>query len=627
MRHALLSPLLSLAVSALASCTLASPPSQPASPTPPRNVLDEHSHAEPKRARVVHVDLDLNLDFAAKRIAGYAELRIERPDPEAPLILDVKGLEIELITGSDGGIRPFQLGEEHDNLGGSLTIRLKPDDELVRIHYSTVPTSEALQWLSPEQTAGGKAPFLFSQGQSVLTRSWIPLQDSPGVRVTYTARVQAPDGLVPVMSADSSERLEDGSSMFRMTSPIPPYLIAIACGDLEFEAISERCGVWADPSIVASAAKELEDTESMIANAEKLFGPYRWGRYDLLILPPAFPFGGMENPCMTFATPTILAGDKSLVSLVAHELAHSWSGNLVTNATWSDFWLNEGSTVYFEARIMEEVFGAERAIMENQLSFNGLKRELEGTSERDSILHIDLKGRHPDDGFSGIPYNKGALFLRRLEEVFGRADFDRFLRAWFDGHAFQSVTTAEFVSFLGTELLAPKPELAAQVDVEKWIYGSGLPDTAPVVPSSALAQVDAELKTYSSGKSAAGELNTDGWVTGQWLHFLEGLPAELSMEAMSDLDATFGFTGNGNSEILCVWFRLSVKHGYAAADEKLEAFLARVGRAKFLIPLYTALVKVSPERARELYARMRPRYHAVAHANLDRIVGASESAE
>ena len=587
----------------------------------PSDTIDHHSHGNPARVRVAHVDLDLKLDFLSKRIMGLAELRLERSDLDSPLVLDVKGLEIEMVLGGDNGLRPFQLGEEHDNLGGSLTIRLMPDDEVVRIHYSTIPESEALQWLSPEQTAGGRAPFLFSQGQSVLTRSWIPLQDSPGVRVTYSARVQAPEGLTPVMSADSSEKLDDGSTRFHMTSPIPPYLIALACGDLAFEAISDRCGVWADPTILADAAKELEDTESMIVSAEALFGAYRWGRYDLLILPPAFPFGGMENPCMTFATPTILAGDKSLVSLVAHELAHSWSGNLVTNATWSDFWLNEGFTVYFEARIMEEVFGPDRAIMENQLSYNGLKRELADTADRDSILHIDLTGRHPDDGFSGIPYNKGALFLRRLESVFGRESFDQFLRSWFESHAFESVTTEEFVVFLEANLLVASPELASQVDVQRWIYGPGLPETAPVVPSRALAEVDEQLGRYSSKSAGAKELETAGWVTQQWLHFLEGLPHELSSEEMAGLDQTFGFTNNGNSEILCVWFRLSVRHGYAVADERLESFLTRVGRAKFLIPIYKELAAASPERARELYSRLRSRYHAVAHANLDGIVG------
>lgn len=587
-------------------------------------VVDQHSHAEPTRTLVKHIYLDVELDFEAQRVVGSVNLSLERIEAGAPLVLDVEGLEIQKVMGSDGTQRPYKLEAGMDDLGGALIIELEDSDEYCYIDYSTRPDSEALQWLAPEQTAGGKAPFLFSQGQSVLTRSWIPLQDSPGVRVTYMARIAAPEGMVPVMSAEYSERMPDGSTVFKMSSPIPPYLIALACGDLEFAAISDRCGVWADPTVLASAVSELEDTERMIQSAESLFGPYRWGRYDLLILPPAFPFGGMENPCMTFATPTILAGDKSLVALVAHELAHSWSGNLVTNATWSDFWLNEGFTVYFEARIMEEVFGVERAVMEKALAYDDLVREMADMAERDTILHIDLEGRHPDDGFSGIPYDKGALFLRRLEEVFGREAFDEFLRAWFDGHAFQSVTTADFLAFLDAKLLSTDRKLAAKVDVHRWVYLPGLPETAPVIPSSAMADVDREREAFLSGEVRAADLNTEGWVTQQWQHFLEGLPQELSTDSMAALDAAFGFTQSGNSEILCAWLRLSIRHGYAPANPRLEEFLMRVGRAKFLKPIYRELMAVAPIRARTLYAKARSRYHAVAHSSLDDIVGIAD---
>ncbi|MFT5284557.1 MAG: leukotriene-A4 hydrolase [Planctomycetota bacterium] len=584
--------------------------------------IDQHSHANPSQVRVKHVDLDLTLDFDTKSIRGVATLNIERIDRGAPLILDVQDLEIESVLGTDGSTRnTIEAYFDEDLTGGSLLISLEDGDESVSINYRTEPSSEALQWLSPEQTAGGKSPFLFSQGEPILTRSWIPLQDSPGVRVTYTARIHAPEGLVPVMSAESFERNEDGSTTFRMTKAIPPYLIALACGDLAFEAISDRCGVWADPTILKSAAAELEDTEQMIVSAEELFGPYRFGRYDILILPPAFPFGGMENPCLTFATPTILAGDKSLVSLVAHELAHSWSGNLVTNATWSDFWLNEGFTVFFESRIMEAVYGADRALMENELSYDGLIAELAGTEECDTVLNIDLTDRHPDDGFSGIPYNKGALFLRRLEAVFGRDAFDIFLRSWFDSHAFQSVTTAEFMAFLDAELLSAYPELAKDVDADQWVYGTGLPATAPDVPSKAMAAVDVQLAAYQSDSANAASLQTAGWVTQQWQHFLSGLPDSATSETLAELDEAFEFTASGNSEILCDWLQLTIKHGYQPADARLEAFLERVGRAKFLIPLYTELVKASPERATELYARYRSRYHAVAFSRLDNIVG------
>src|SRR4029450_2458259 len=229
------------------------------------------------------------------------------------------------------------------------------------ITYKSAPNASALQWLTPQQTAGKKAPFLFSQGESINNRSWIPTQDSPGIRQSWEATIHVPAGMTAVMSAPRIEQpiTQGGESVFnfRMSHSVAPYMIAIAVGDLVFKPLGSRTGVWAEPATLEAAASELSDTEKMVATAEKLYGPYRWGRYDVLVLPPSFPIGGMENPNMTFLTPTFIAGDKSLVSLVAHELAHSWSGNLATNATWNDFWLNEGMTTYAEGRIVEELYG------------------------------------------------------------------------------------------------------------------------------------------------------------------------------------------------------------------------------------------------------------------------------
>ncbi len=588
-------------------------------PTARADRADRHSFAEPERVRVVHVSLDLELDFVEFRVAGTAELELVRHDPAAPLVLDSNGLAVHSVSGTDGTARTFQFDPAVERLGRRLEIALAPGDTSVRVRYTTLPDAVALQWLAPAQTAGGRRPFLFTQGQSILTRSWIPLQDSPGVRVSYDARVRAPEGITVVMSAAESARDEDGAFRFRLAHPIPPYLIALGAGELAFQAISPRCGVWADPKLVEAAARELADTEAMIQSAERLFGPYRWGRYDLLILPPAFPFGGMENPCLTFCTPTILAGDKSLVSLVAHELAHSWSGNLVTNATWRDFWLNEGFTVYVEQRIMEEVFGPERAALEKALSFDDLVREMEELEPWAQVLHVDLGDRHPDEAFSGVPYEKGALFLRRVEELVGRAALDRFLRKWFDGHAFASVTTDDFRAFLERELLADRAEARAALDLDLWLEEPGLPDDAPRTESQGMVRVEAELARLRAG-TAPAELATGGWVTQQWLHFLESLADELDPAGMQRLDEAFGFTKTENSEVLCVWLRLAVQHGYARADDRLEKFLWDVGRAKFLRPLYKELARVDLERAKALYERSRPRYHAVSRNAVEEIL-------
>lgn len=584
---------------------------------------DLHSFAEPHRVRSRHLELALTLDFAAKVAHGHVVHHLERHDETAPLVLDTDGLDVRSACDQNGKPLAIDLASLPDPIRGRrLAVRLRPDTATVRIDYATSPDAEAMQWLAPEQTDGGKAPFLFTQGQAILTRSWIPLQDSPAVRVTWQARICAPQGLVPVMSAMT--RTEDGDAVaFDMPLAVPPYLIALACGDLASRPLSARCAVWAEPSMLELAASELADTETMVSSCESLFGPYRWGRYDVLVLPPSFPFGGMENPCLTFATPTILAGDRSLVSLIAHELAHSWSGNLVTNATWRDFWLNEGFTVYLEQRIMERVFGRDRAAMETSLGMQELADELKALPEADQRLHIDLAGRNPDDGMTGVPYQKGAAFLRRLEQAFGRDRVDDFLRRWFDAHAFQSVTTATFVDWLQRELLARDPAAAAGIDVAQWIEGTGLPADAPQTTSALFAAVDAQLAAWRAG-AAATTLATDGWVTQQWLRFLLGL-GTADATRMADLDSAFAFTRSGNSEILCAWLQLAIRNGYTAADRRLELFLMTVGRRKFLKPLYEALLAQpgGKARAEAIYQKARPRYHAVSQRTLDAMVGAT----
>ena len=588
-------------------------------------VHDPHSLANPAEVRVEHLKLDLELDFEERRVHGRVILEFSAVGSDAMLVLDTQALEIAAVEGWDTSPREWSLGEEQGRLGRALTVQLEEGDSEIRVRYSTTPDGEALQFLEPEMT-GGEHPYLFTQGQAILTRSWIPCQDSPGVRVTYDANIIAPEPLTVLMSADRRDGsrdlfLNDGIDAtrqvwaFEMNQPIPSYLIALACGELEERAVSERCSVFASPALVAAAADEFQDVERMVVTAEGLFGPYRWGRYDILILPPAFPYGGMENPTLTFMTPTVLAGDRSLVSIVAHELAHSWSGNLVTNATWRDFWLNEGFTVYFERRIMEALYGVERAHMEAQLDWNSLREEMQAMLAWETVLHVDLAGRHPDEGFSGVPYNKGALFLHRLEEAVGREALDAFLRDWFDQHAFQSATTADLKAFLEARLAD------AGVDLEDWFEGVGLPQDAPAPTSDALAVVEAEVARLAAG-AAPSELATDGWVTQQWLHFLAQLPADVDPDAMGELDAAFGFTATGNAEILAAWMTRAIVVGYAPVDERLEAFLLDVGRFKFLGPLYRALCSTDAGRvrAKAIFERARPRYHPVAAIKVEAIV-------
>lgn len=590
-------------------------------------VEDVHSYSNPQQTRVTHADFEWEVMFAEKKLRGTATLSVERITPGAPLLLDTRDLAITRVEASAGEQNfqetQFALGAPDPILGARLMIQLPATARRVRVHYSTSPRASGVQWLEPAQTAGKKHPYVFTQSQAIHARSWIPLQDSPQVRITYTARVRTPRALLAVMSAQNDPATaRDGDYSFRMTQPIPSYLIALAVGDLSFQSLGARTGVYSEPGEVARAARELSDTERMIAATEKLYGPYRWGRYDLLVLPPSFPFGGMENPRLTFATPTILAGDKSLVSLVAHELAHSWSGNLVTNATWQDFWLNEGFTTYLERRIIEAVYGAERREMEAVLGRQSLEEEMTTLDARDEILHVDLKGRDPDEGFTGVPYEKGALFLRHLEETFGRARFDAFVRGYFDNFAFQSITTERFVTYLNKNLLDDSPQLAARVPVKAWINEPGLPAAAPQPRSEAFAPVEREAARWLRGEVKAAQIASSAWTTQQWLHFLKFLPGELSAAQMGELDQAFQLTITGNSEIAFQWLLLSIRHNYEKAFPRLDEFLTSVGRRKFIKPLYEELIKTPRglERAREIYTRARPGYHPIAAATVDEVL-------
>ena len=592
--------------------------------------LDRHSFANPAEVVVRHLDLDWDVRFDRRTLDGSATLHIERVvEGAGALRLDTRDLSITAVELSDDGAlwtpAPFTLGDVDPILGAPLEVTLSETATRVRIAYTTSPGASGVQWLEPAQTAGKTHPFMLTQSQAIHARSWIPLQDTPGVRVTYSATVRTPSALRAVMSAaHDAETPLDGAFRFEMRQPVPSYLIALAVGDLAFRPMGARTGVYAEPSVVESAAAEFDDTEAMIAATERLYGPYRWERYDLLVLPTSFPFGGMENPRLTFATPTVIAGDKSLVALVAHELAHSWSGNLVTNATWRDFWLNEGVTVYLERRILEEVFGRTRVDMEATLDRQSLDEELARLEPRDQILHIDLRGRDPDDGMNQVPYLKGDLFLRLLEETVGRARFDTFLRAYFDHFAFRSITTSDFVAYLTEQLLSDDADadLAETLQVDAWLEQPGLPANAPRSVSDALTRVRQQAARWATGETAAAALETGDWTTPEWLHFLKSVPKTLAAGQMAELDEAFGFTEAGNAEVVHQWLLIAIRNQYAPANARLETYLVGIGRRKLIKPLYDELVKTPGGRARAeaIYERARPGYHPIAVSSIDEVV-------
>jgi leukotriene-A4 hydrolase len=587
---------------------------------------DIHSFANPNKVRVRHLDLDLTASFAERTLAGTAALFVTRVAGDStPLVLDTHDLTIHSVEagGENGPLENahWKLGKRDDLLGSPLQIDLPRGATKVLITYESAPTATGLQWLEAPQTAGKKHPFLFSQNESIFARTWIPLQDSPGVRITYTARIHAPENLLALMSANQKGK-RDGAYEFTMELPVPSYLIALAIGDIGFWPTGPRTGVYAERPVLRRAAREFEDMERLVEAVEDLYGPYRWGRYDLLILPPGFPLGGMENPRLTFATPTVIAGDKSLVSLVSHELAHSWSGNLVTNATWSDFWLNEGLTTYIENRVQEAVYGREQALMEQVISRRELDHELETFDQRDQILHIDLNSRSPEDAMTEVPYIKGALFLRQMEETFGRQTFDDFLKKYFDHFSFQSITTATMVVYLLSELLNKHPDLAQKIPLQEWVYEPGLPASAPKAVSPILEKVGSEARAWHDGKLKLAVIDTKHWSTQQWLEFLQVLPSPLTTAQMSHLDHAFHFTKTGNDEILDQWLKMVVAADYGPAFPRLKQFLLEVGRMKMIRPLYKELMKTPAHRkfALDVYTQARPGYHPIAQAAIDKII-------
>ena len=596
---------------------------------------DESSYAEPDKVIVKDLQLDLNVDFDQKRIGGIATYALEwKSKDAAQLVLDTRELSIKKVeaVAADGAATPlqFELAPADKVFGSKLTIQTPEQPASVRISYHTAPTASGLQWLEPSMTEGKKLPFMFSQSQAIHARSWVPLQDTPSVRFTYSAHVTSRPDVMVLMSADNDpQAARDGDYSFKMPQPIPSYLLAIAAGDLVFEPISGRSGVWAEPTMVAKAVKEFEDTEKMIGAAEKLYGEYRWGRYDMLVLPPSFPFGGMENPRLTFATPTVIVGDKSLVSLVAHELAHSWSGNLVTNASWKDIWLNEGFTTYVQARITEALYGAEMAEMEREIDQTDLLAEVKDMSPADQALALPpLTERDPDDALSQVAYVKGAWFLQFLEQRFGREVFDPFLRGWFDDHAFQSANTDQFVEYLKKNLLPKNPTAVTEAELHAWLDEPGIPAFAPKARSRGFAVVDTARIAFLGSDMVPNVQVTGQWGTQEWVRFIDGLGKTLPVEKLAQLDKAYHFTGTANGEIAMRWYPLAIRSGYGEAQAAAGEFIQRVGRRKLVLPIYAELLK-TPEGlafAKDVFARAKPGYHPITTASVEDMIAKAEAA-
>jgi len=601
--------------------------------------FDYHSFANVDQFRVTHIDLDLRVDLQFKSISGSATLELTRLDARATqLVLDTKDLMVNDVSQKATDVlgataknqtfwvsRPFRLEKPDPVLGSALVIELPPTRktvESIRIDYETQDTVAALQWLAPNKAAGRRKSLLYTLSEPIGTRTWIPLQDTPQVRATYRAMIHTDSDMLAVMSADNDPtRARNGEYSFVMAQPIPSYSIALAVGDLAFQETGPRSGVYAEKPVVKAAAKEFADTEAMIAAGEKLFGPYRWKRFDILVLSPSFPVSGMANPRLSFLSPTVIAGDRSLAPVIARELAHSWSGNLVSNATWRDLWLNEGVSAYLESRLVNAVFGEQRASMDAVLGLKSLREDLAGRRPLDQVLAIDLRDRDPGLAFGPVPSEKGRLFLSYLDAKFGKDRFDAFLRGYFDHFAFKSITTLQFNQYLWENLLDRFPGIVAHEEVLAWENAPGIPADAVLPVSSALSQVDQARASWLAGTLAPKKFGLD-WGAEQWLYFLDGMPATLRAKQLGDLDQAYALTRSRNAEIERSWLQLVIRNDYRPAYVRLEEYLKTVGRRRLIEPLYVELMKTpaGSEFAKRVYALARPELHPQTAAAIDAIV-------
>lgn len=592
----------------------------------PSNNRDSHSYANMNEIHTKHLHLELDVNFENNTIYGIARHQMTNITGTDTAIFDIKHIDIQKVTiGKDKERETdYVIGKHDPIIGAPLMVSIDSTVEHINIYYKTTDKTEALDWLSPELTEGKKYPFLYSQGQTLLTRTWIPIQDSPSNRITYSADVKVPKDFLAIMSAGNPvEKNDTGEYHFEMKQPIPAYLIAIAVGNLEYRSLGKNSGVYSEPELIEACAYEFADLQKMINTAEKLYGKYRWEQYDVVVLPYSFPFGGMENPRLTFANPTLITGDRTLVNVIAHELAHSWSGNLVTNASWEDFWLNEGFTVYFENRIMEELYGKEISDILAIIEYQELERTLDKIEKEDTKLKLNLFKRSPDEGMTDIAYIKGAYFLRTLEQTAGRSKFDKFLKKYFDDHAFGTLTTEEFVAYLNKHLLKPQK---ISFNTNEWIYNPGIPENCIKISSPRLDKVQKMADDMADGKDVlkAKKIKRSDLTTQEWMAFIRKLPRHTNVKTLKQIDDHLSFKNCGNSEIMCEWYMLSIYSGYTLIRPDMRKFLNKTGRLKYIEPIYEALInslyQSDKDLAKRIFDESRSNYHPVARLAIDELL-------
>lgn len=604
---------------------------------------DYHSYANVEQFRITRMELDLRVwiinGSTSKSLDGFVALEIKRLDPNATeLVLDTKGLLISEVsqkatdvlgaTSKDQSTwvsRPFHMGKSDPILGSPLVIELPPSKkttELIKIDYETTENASGLVWLDAKKALGLTKPFLYTRSEGIGARTWIPLQDTPQVRMTYAVRLHTPPEMKAVMSGENDVKIKGrGEYLFEMSKPEPAWSIALVVGDLKYKETGPRSGVYADKALINTAAKAFADTESMLQADEKMFGTYRWSRYDVVVMPPNYPTIGASDPRVAFVSPTVVAEDDSATAALARLLAHSWAGALVSNAGWRDLWLNEGIAAYMESRTIAALYGAERASTEELTGLKALRAELAALKPADQLLAVDLRGRDPLQGYTAVPYEKGRLFLNFLDAKFGREHFDAFLRGYFDHFAYKTVSTEQFIQYLRETLLDRYPGTVTLAEVDQWVNGPGIPAYAVLPVSNMLQPVDQTRAAFLSGKLQAKQFGAD-WLSEQWIYFFDNLPGPLSAPQMLALDQAHGFTKSSDGAIESSWLGQVIAADYRPAYPRLEEFLSSVGEVKLITPLYVQLMKTDSGAtlAKRIYTKARPAYHPDTTAAIDTIV-------
>ncbi len=576
---------------------------------------DPTSYADLTQGTINHIDFHIQIDFVARTLDIEATYQTREPIHGSLYLNSFKiGMDEAHVNGRK---LEWDFDASNEQLGERLHLKGFNGDSSFTLKFRTSPEARALQWMNAVQTAGGKHPFLFSQCQASNARSIFPCQDTPSVRFTYSAEVEVPKELTAVMAAEQARGPEgSGEFFFNMPQPIPSYLFAIAVANLDFRDLGPRTGIYAEPEVIDAAAWEFAETEKTMVEAEKLLGPYLWGRYDMLVLPPSFPFGGMENPRLTFLTPTAILGTRGQASLITHELAHAWTGNLVTNATWQDFWLNEGWTTYAETRITEILEGKDSADLnaayDEKRTYEIMQRV--GMDAPATCLKVPGEGTDTDSFTSVLAYTKGCFFLKECEYAVGRARFDEFIQKYMKSFQFQSLSTEGFLDFLKTEL----PEVFEKVDVPTWIYKPGIPEAWHKPQSHLFDEVENVLSDFNNGKLPTKE-QVKNWRRYQILSFLQGLPKTISVEDCKNLEDVLELDKRNDDYFYTYFYVVCITSGYQEILPSVEQFVERIGRMLYIMPVVRALIETdwARDRARPLLERVREKHHPVTIAALE----------